>query len=174
MARDAGIHIRPLTGGEWRLFRDFRLAALQAAPGVFTATYAVERDFPQHRWQRTVTGDDHQVFGLFDGNQLVGIAAVFTHRDDPSGRTALLAMSFIEPAYRGRGLSGLLYEVRLDWIAARGTFTRVVVSHRASNEASKRANQRYGFIEVSREPAVWPDGDAEEAVHYELRLSAGG
>jgi RimJ/RimL family protein N-acetyltransferase len=128
-----------------------------------------EQDPPEH-WQDTISGLGNQVFGLFDGDLLIGITAVFADRNDPTGKTALLAMSFILPPYRGRGFSRLLYEARLDWIRVRPQFERVVVSHRASNEASRRANQRYGFIPMSRSAHQWPDGTNEDEVFYELRL----
>ena len=122
------------------------------------------------QWQETIRGQSHQAFGLFDGHRLIGMVASFTWRNDPTGQTAVLAMSFILPENRGRGLSRLLYEARLDWIRAQPQFTRVVVSHRASNEASRRANQRHGFRLTGREPHTWPDGTTEDEIWYELRI----
>jgi RimJ/RimL family protein N-acetyltransferase len=162
------ITIRPLETGEWRLFREFRLQALKAAPGVFATSYEEAAARSPQEWQATIRGLDHQVFGLFDGESLIGITAVFTWRDDPSGQTALLAMSFILPEYRGRGLSRLFYEVRLDWIRRQPQFKRVVVSHRVSNDASRRANQHHGFVPIGRNHNVWPDGESEDEITYEL------
>src|SRR5262249_8965565 len=99
------ISIRPLRRSDWKRFREFRLAALQASPGVFTSSYEQELAYQPAHWQRTITGDDHQAFGLFDNRELIGITAVFTDRNDPSGQTAHLAMSFIKAEYRGQGLS---------------------------------------------------------------------
>ena len=112
--------------------------------------------------------EEHRVFGLFSGGYLIGITGVFTSRHDPTGATALLGMSYIIPGYRRRGLSVLFYEIRLAWIESRPQFARVTVSHRLSNEASRRANQRFGFHLTSRTPNVWPDGTNEEEVCYEL------
>jgi RimJ/RimL family protein N-acetyltransferase len=107
---------------------------------------------------------------LFNGQRLVGITATFTWQGDPSGQTAVLAMSFIRPEYRGRGLSRLLYDARLDWIRTQPQFKRVVVSHRASNEVSRRANQRHGFHPIGRSQRIWPDGAIEDEIWYELRI----
>jgi RimJ/RimL family protein N-acetyltransferase len=122
------------------------------------------------QWQDWIGGPGHQVFGLFDGDRLAGITAVFTSREDPSGETALLAMSFIRPEYRGQGLSAAFYDARLAWVRAHPQFRRVVVSHRQSNEPSRRANQKQGFEFVRRLPRVWPDGGIEDEVFYELRI----
>ena len=116
-------------------------------------------------------GADHQVFGLFDGARLIGITAAFTWRDDPSGETVLLAMSFIIPEYRGRGLSQLLYKARLNWIRAHSQFRRVVIYHRESNEISRRANQRFGFSVLQRASRKWPDDATEDEVLYELKIN---
>lgn len=165
------IVIRALEKSEWEVFRDFRLSALKAAPGVFAFSYDESVTWPDERWQDSIKGPVHQVFGLFDKNNIIGITAVFTDRDDPTGETALLAMSFISPSYRGRGLSRMFYEARLDWIRAQPQFRRVLVSHRKSNEISRRANQRYGFVHLKTVPKAWPDGETEDELFYQLQIS---
>jgi len=165
------ITIRPLISTEWVEFRDFRLQALQAAPGVFHSSYELEVTNGPEQWQRTLTSPTSRVFGLFDEEHLVGITAVFPSSEDPSGRTAILAMSFILPEYRERGLSRLLYKARLDWIRSQGVFKRIVVSHRASNEASRRAIERHGFLPTRSAPRTWPDGTVEDELFYELQIS---
>ncbi|MBL8543244.1 MAG: GNAT family N-acetyltransferase [Hyphomonadaceae bacterium] len=164
------ILIRPLQEDDWAPFRALRLRALQSEPGVFATAYAEAAARPESQWRWTVSGADHQAFGLFDGAALIGITAIFRDSEDPSGATAMLAMSFIEPAYRGRGLSQLFYDARLAWARAHGGFRRIVVSHRASNEASRRANQRHGFTLTGSAPRTWPDGVTEDEISYELLL----
>src|SRR5262249_37871850 len=106
----------------------------------------------------------------FDGARLIGITSVFRWDEDASGVTAILASSFVLPDHRGRGLSRLLYDARLAWLRERGDFKRVVVGHRLSNEASRRADQHYAFTEFRRTPHTWPDGAVEDEVFYELLL----
>ena len=84
----------------------------------------------------------------------------------------MLVMSFILPEYRGQGFSRLLYEVRLDWIRLQSKFLTVIVSHRESNIASRKANQKQGFRFVRRETRKWPDGRVEDELFYELPVSA--
>ena len=165
------ITIRALESSEWESFRDFRLESLKAAPGVFAISYDQAAAGPPEYWQTEIKGHDHQVFGLFDDKRLIGITAAFTYRGDLTGRTALLAMSFILPSHRGRGLSRLLYDARLAWIRAQPQFRRVLVSHRMSNEASRRANQRHGFVHTKNVPHTWPDGETEDEAFYELKIS---
>jgi hypothetical protein len=64
----------------------------------------------------------------------------------------------------------MLFEARLEWIRAHRQFLRVVVSHRGSNEISRRANQRYGFAPTRRAERKWPDGTVEDEVFCELKI----
>ncbi len=163
--------IRALEPSEWETFRDFRLSALKDTPGVFSMTYDAAAIWSPQDWQAEIKGEDHQVFGLFNEERLIGITAAFTYRGDPSGQTALLAMSYIVPHRRGHGLSRLFYDARLAWIREQPQFRRVLVSHRESNEASQRANQRHGFVRTRAAPQTWPDGATENEIFYELVVS---
>jgi len=61
------IHIRPLHAEEWSSFKEFRLAALKLAPGMFAASYDEALARSPETWQHLIAGPRHQVFGLFDG-----------------------------------------------------------------------------------------------------------
>jgi GNAT superfamily N-acetyltransferase len=166
------VAVRALEERDWESLRALRLKALRTEPGVFCALHADEAGKPESEW-RTLTSNvlgGQRVFGLFDGDALVGLSGVFTDRADASGETALFAMSYIEPAYRGRGFARLFFEARLDWVRSRGAFKRVRVSHRRSNDISRRANQRYGFVETHAVERTWPDETQDDEVVYELDL----
>jgi RimJ/RimL family protein N-acetyltransferase len=171
MASEVVLH--ELTGADWRELRALRLRALQSEPGVFFSPYATEAERDEAAWRALASGDAaHQVFGLFDAGRLVGISGVFRDRDDPSGRTAVLGMSYIEPEYRGTGLVTRLYAARIAWARAKPEFERAIVGHRRSNEPSRRAILRSGFTWTGNRPHRWPDGSDEEYVAYEMILRA--
>jgi RimJ/RimL family protein N-acetyltransferase len=165
-----GLTVRALAVSEWGVFRDFRLMALKDAPGAFATSYAQAAQRTPETWQSLVRGPTNQIFGLFDDEHLVGITGAFAWPDDRSGETATLVMSYIAPAYRGRGLSRLLYAAALDWTRAHPCFGRVIVAMRASNAASRRACERHGFKPIRAATRTWPDGATEDGIIYELRL----
>jgi RimJ/RimL family protein N-acetyltransferase len=168
----SSITIRSLDVAEWPQLRDLRLRALEDAPGVYSATYEEVARRSETDWRAMITDPARQVFGLFDVDTMIGITGIFTSSEDSSGQTAVLVMSYIVREYRRRGLSRMLYEARLAWARAHPKLTRIVVSHRESNEASRRANQRHGFVPTGRiDSRVWPDGSTEDEVFYELQLS---
>ena len=71
------IRVRPLGASEWPAFKDFRLMALESAPGMFATSYDEASARSPEAWQETIAGPNHQVFGLFDAAQLIGITGVF-------------------------------------------------------------------------------------------------
>lgn len=166
------ISTRPFRPDEWRLFRDFRLAALQESPGLFFNPYAKEAALPDAHWRHTLENPGHRVFGVFDGESLIGLTAAFTDENDPTGQTALVAMGYIAPSHRGRGLSHLLHEATMPWIRAQPQFKRVVISHRVSNKASRAGILAAGFVETARTgPWDWPDGTQDDDIAYEYVIA---
>jgi RimJ/RimL family protein N-acetyltransferase len=165
------VALRELTAADWRALRALRLHALQSEPGLFFTPYAIEVDHDEAWWIALAGGDaTHQLFGFFDADRLVGMSGVFRDRDDPSGRTAVLGMSYIMPEYRGTGLVARLYAARLAWARAHPEFMRAIVGHRRSNEPSRRAIARSGFVSTGTRPHHWPDGSDEDYVAYEMVL----
>lgn len=163
------IAIRALLPEEWQAFRAVRLAALAESPGNFFRTAAEERARPERDWREMLTSDDGAVFGLFDGERLVGLTAVYIDRAIPARDTAGLGMTWVAPAYRGRGLAATIYAARIGW-ARDKRLARIIVSHRDGNEPSRRAMLAAGFSETGRAPHRWPDGELVDNIDYELPL----
>lgn len=160
--------VRPFAPEAWATFRDVRLTALRTDPGVFSSNHARESARTEEEWRARLTDPDVGTFAVVVGGEVVGMTGIYVDRADP--RTASLWGSWLRPAWRGRGLSVPMYAARLAWARARPAVERVVVSHRASNQASGRANQKHGFVRVGAVDRDWPDGVREPEVLYELRL----
>ncbi len=163
-------YIRALTPQDWTAFRAARLRALSLHPGFYCGTLVDAEQRTPEEWQEMLDGHGKQIFGLFDGDTLIGITAVFTCREDPSGRTGVFAMSFIEPEHRGKGYADLYYKARIDFGLKHLPWTRLCVSHRADNEPSRRAILRHGFTFTGRAAKDWPDGNRMDELLYEIDL----
>lgn len=162
--------LRNLLEQDWALLREIRLRALQADPGVFSSSFASESQMDEAAWRSWLTSPDVGVFGLFDGSAIIGMTGIALRKDDPSGTSAILWGSWIAPNYRGQNLSQQFYEARIAWAKVHPTCTHIIVSHRASNHASKAANQKHGFVFTHTEPKTWPDGTREDSVYYALTV----
>ncbi len=162
------IDIRPLTAADWQMFRAIRLRALATEPGMYGGNHADAAAQPQDWWEGLAQSEASQVFGAWQGATMVGLIGAFAWWEDLDRQTAFIGMLFVDRVMRGRGISTRLLRVALEW--SRSRFRSAVVSHRASNLASRAAILRLGFQEAHREPHVWPDGGTEDAVDYVLTL----
>lgn len=166
------VSIRKLGEKDWLIFSEVRLRALKSDPQVFGSNFERESKFTEADWRSRLQSADSEIFMLFDGAKPVGITGVSVFDEDPSGQTAILWGSWLAPEYRRKGLSNLMYETRIEWAKSRPPINRIVVSHRASNTASKFANQKHGFVFTGTHEKIWTDGKTEDEVCYELRLDA--
>ena len=163
------IYVRPLVPDEWELLRRVRIRAVSMHTHYFLETPEGAENRSESFWRDGLSGIGKCIFGMFDKKDIIGISGVFTHREFPDGKTADFGMTFIEPAYRGLKLSRLFYEARINWARENG-FERIEISHHIENEASKNANQRFGFKYVGEHMRDWPDGTRALDIKYELVL----
>ena len=166
----SSIKIRQLFEEDWEFVRSIRLHALKQAADVFLSNYDKESAYDAETWKNRLRSDEGATFGLFDNDKIVGLTGIFTWKGDETGKTAILAMSFIDAAYRGKGYSKLFYEARIAWAKQKASFDKIRVSHREGNEASRRANQAFGFEYKSKEIVDWPDGSKDFEHIYEMDL----
>ena len=164
------ISIKQLTENDWREFSQVRLTALQTDPKVFGSNYEKESQKTEAEWRSRLQAKDNAIFLLYENETTIGMTCVSIDRDDPTRKTALLWGSWLAPHFRGKGLSELMYQTRIDWAKAQPTVEKIIVSHRASNLASKYANQKHGFDLTHKTGKVWDDGMTEDEIFYELKI----
>jgi RimJ/RimL family protein N-acetyltransferase len=164
------VFIKQLTENDWREFSRVRLTALQTDPKVFGSNYEKESQMTEADWRTRLQAKDNAIFLLYDGETPIGVTAVSVDREDPTKKTALLWGSWLAPHFRGKGLSELMYQTRIDWAKAQPTVEKIIVSHRASNLSSKHANQKHGFDLAHKTEKVWTDGATEDEIFYELKI----
>jgi RimJ/RimL family protein N-acetyltransferase len=162
--------IKQITEDDWRVFSRIRLRALQTDPNVFGSNYEREAGQDEEVWKETLRSPTAAIFIIYADETPAGMTAIAVDRNDPTGKTALLWGSWLAPEYRGKGLSKMMYDARLEWAKAQPTVERIIVSHRASNTASKHANQKHGFKFTHAQEKHWIDGKTEDEVFYELKL----
>lgn len=159
--------IERIAPSQWQNYKLIRLEALKTNPELFGSSYAKEVLYSQDDWIALLENDARAIFALYHLDLLIGLSGVVLNRDNQS--EAILISSFIKEAYRGRGLSQLFFQARIEW-ARQKECAQVIVSHRAGNEASKAANQRCGFVYTYSKESRWPDGLLAEELMYCLSL----
>ena len=164
------ISIKQIDENDWREFREIRLKALKSDPKVFGFSY--ERAVTQSKqdWKEFAGAKNQGIFLIYDDENLIGMTGIFIPQDTIEETTAVLWGSWLEPDYRRKGISDLMYKTRINWAKSQPEIKRIEVSHRESNVASKYANQKHGFKLLREEDKVWHDGVEEKDVIYELRI----
>lgn len=160
--------IEQLEQDDWQLLKAIRLEALSLEPNSFGSNYQKEAPYEEQEWRAFVgNGKDRAIFVLKGDDEVIGVTGIV--RSGEQQQEAVLIASYIRREHRGKGLSRLLYEARLNW-ASRNNFSSVIVSHRESNIASKMANQKFDFQYTGEEDKVWIDGKNEKQIMYRLAL----
>lgn len=162
------IEVRLFTPDEWVFYRGVRLKALKTDPAVFGSAYEKEFMRPDDAWQEALARDDLGVFGIFHYGDVIGMTGIYIDSTDPA--VAGLWGSWLEPAWRGKGISEKMYEARINWAREHPSVKRIRVSHRESNTASKAANQKHGFKFTHARDKIWSDGVSEPELFYELAV----
>lgn len=164
------VSVRQLCIDDWNILRSMRLQALKECEGMYLSSYKQGLERTPEDWQETLTGDDRAIFGLFDGNKPIGLAAVFTWKNDPTQKTGVMAMGYIVSDYRGRGLVRHLYDARIAWAKKHAAIEKLRISHREGNEATKRAAIANGFVYTGQKTIHFGDGTEDADHNYELIL----
>jgi RimJ/RimL family protein N-acetyltransferase len=168
MPQDSNYTICQLFQEDVEIYKAMRLEALQLEAGVFGSSYIHEYAFTYEQWLARLTGENIACFGLFYQQELVGITGIVIDWDDKE--LAHMVQSYIRKAHRGRGLSRLYYDARLQWARNYPGLKAVRTGHRESNITSRAANQHYDFKFAYRESIDWPDGTTEDVLYYDLKL----
>ena len=157
-----------LLPSQWEEYKAIRLQALQTNPETFGSTFVKEAAYTQDDWISLLENQSRAVFALYYSTSIIGLCGVAVKKEDRA--TAILFSAFIKIPFRGKGLSKMFYQTRIDWARQQGC-TSITVSHRIGNERSKAANQRFGFKFSYANEVTWPDGLQEDELIYALQLS---
>lgn len=140
---------------------------MQTNPEMFGSNHVKESAYSDAECQDGLNDPNRAFYGVYHQDEVIGVTGVVLVKEDFT--KAALAASFLRPSYRGKGLAKLMYEARLDW-AREKKCESIIVSHRDGNEASKAANQRFGFEFTHTKETVWPDNVTADEHYYALKL----
>ncbi|BCJ38847.1 hypothetical protein Athai_63500 [Actinocatenispora thailandica] len=140
------IEIRQLTGDDWAIYRDVRLAALTDAPYAFAST--VEREAAFDEWQWRAQLDRATWFVALDGPAALPVGLVGGFAEDDSADLHLIGM-WVRGEVRGRGVAGGLVQRFLGWAAGQRP-AGVVLWVADGNDRAQAFYRRYGFAATGR------------------------
>lgn len=144
-----GISVRRIRTGEWQLFRDLRLAALQESPQSFATTYVSALERSEESWRdqadATAAGSERCTLIAFADGAPVGLGAAY--RDGPEADEAELLQFWVHPVWQRRGVGRALLEALVAW-CGENEVRRVRARVTPGNDRAVRFYQGQGFVRV--------------------------
>ncbi len=163
--------VRRFEAGEWPLYRQLRLRALQDAPEAFCSSYAVEAARPDEQWAQrladaAVTDKDLPLLALLDAQPC---GQLWCKLDAADPGLAHLFQMWVAPEARGSGVGRALLLAALDW-ARRAGAGRVELGVTLSDSPAARLYARHGFANLGL-PQPLREGSGLMVQNMACRLS---
>jgi len=148
-----------LRAADSEAFRALRLEAVQSFGDIFANYYQNMLGRPDDFWRRFCTETaDQCLFGLFDGDRLIGVVGAEKWDKDETGKTALWTYAYLKPEYRGKKLAQELYRAREEWTKKHPRYERAVLSIQEESVRSIEIHEKHGARYLYTEQTRWYDG----------------
>ena len=145
--------IRRLITADAAAFLALRLEALREAPSAFSSSYEEECDTPLSEIEARLAVDSgRNLFGAFDGDELVGIVGVGRETMRKVRHKGYVRTMYVAKAHQGKGVGRRLMEHALAFAATMPGVQRLTLSVTAGNAAATALYASLGFKEFGREP----------------------
>jgi GNAT superfamily N-acetyltransferase len=154
----AMVMVREVTGDDWELMRDVRLAALAEAPSAFGSTYAREAAFTEDQWRGRITERSvtYLAYDETDDAAPAGLAGVYVEDG-----TAEVVSMWVRPGFRGRRVGEALIEAAASWAKSR-SFATLFLWVTAANGPAERLYARCGFASTGESQPLPSDPSQSE------------
>jgi len=195
----AMILVREITGDDWALMRDVRLAALADAPSAFGSSFAREARFTEEQWRGRINERSLTFLAHDDSAKPAAAASTALAGAEPADRgpadqgpagtrpdsalpaglagvyvedgEADLVSMWVRPSARGLGAGEALVEAAAEWARARG-YPTLFLWVTESNAPARRLYERLGFT-LTGESQPLPSDPALPELRMSRTLLAG-
>jgi ribosomal protein S18 acetylase RimI-like enzyme len=168
--------IRTLSPADASAFHTLRLRALREEPQAFGSAYEDELTrTPEQIVARLQAGNpDSHVFGAFDGEELVGLAALWREVGQKMRHRASVHAVYVAPEARGRGIARQLIDHIIAHARDLDGLRDVALAVTVGNAAARQVYLAAGFVPYAIEPRhLCIDGVYYDFEHMILDLEGG-
>ena len=136
------------------VLRELRLEALQNRPIAFASDYEEESQFPLSRTEEQLSDQTgNAVFVAVVDSRLIGMTGIGQYRHTKEKHNGIIWGVYVQPAWRGKGISGQMIEACIGWAKDRSVkFVRLGVA--AVNTSALNSYIRAGFRVYGVEPQI--------------------
>ncbi len=145
--------IRRLVPSDAFVHRALRIEAIVTTPYTFAeeVSRAMARTAVEHALALSPTAET-STFGAFDGDVLVGMAAL-TQKRAPFDHIAKMSSVFLKESHRGSGLAADLVAT-VERVAGERGIGRLTLAVAVQNDAARRFYDRMGYVPYGVEPCA--------------------
>lgn len=153
----------------WRLRRE----ALELEPASFGESVQEFVAVPVATYAERIRngGEESFIFGVFDGERLVGMSGFFREKRDKRRHKGTVWGVYVTPEYRGRGVGRAVMRGLLEAVRELPGLACVYLTVTSANSPARRLYVSLGFRGFGVEPrALAVDGSLFDEEHMVLRL----
>jgi ribosomal protein S18 acetylase RimI-like enzyme len=152
--------IRRLVPSDAAAFQVLRLAALRDCPSAFSSSHEEECGTPLATIEGRLASDSgRNLFGAFDGAELVGMVGVGREGARKLRHKAFIRGMYVARAHRSNGVGRQLLEHALAFAESMQGLGQITLAVTAGNAAALALYESMGFHVIGREPrALFVDG----------------
>jgi RimJ/RimL family protein N-acetyltransferase len=150
--------------GDWRAYREIRLAALKESPSAFASAWQSEASFTEAQWKERAHGSQDGEAGTIivaidDAGRWVGLAGGY-RPGDREAEAELISM-WVAPESRGSGIGMELVSAVLAWADGHRAAT-VGLWVNSTNRSAISLYARAGFVPTGESDKLPSDPDQDE------------
>ena len=139
---------RRLTAADVDAYKAIRIEGLTSEPAAFGSSLDEEASQPDGYWSERLGRSF--MFGLFEGEALIGCAGFYIEGMEKVRHRAHLVGVYLRPAARGRGAGQLLLGAVIE--EARRRVKQLHLAVTTDNEPARRLYERMGFVVYGEDP----------------------
>jgi|GEM_PF-5419638 len=164
-------YTRLLNADDAGQYRALRQSILEQGGGkYFSDSYIRESSFKAVDWKNWCSpSPQHCIIGTFHGQRLIGIMGIIAY-GPAQDCAAEWELTWVDPEYRGMGISRASYQIEESWTVAHG-YKKAVVFIREDNTRSMAIRKKQGFIFQHDKSETWADGSVAKASRFEKTLT---
>lgn len=144
---------RKIKEDEWQKYKKIRLEALKNDPQAFGSSYERENQKSDNEWKEKLmlsnTDDSKKIFVGID-NDSNGFLAIGGAYAENLGEWNVIAI-YVNPKYRGQGVSKILLSEIINTLKARGNVKRLILRVNVNQQAAVNLYRSLGFVIINKE-----------------------
>jgi RimJ/RimL family protein N-acetyltransferase len=144
--------VRKLTWDDFENWNALRTMALDEDPVSFGSSNEDETPKREALYKRNLEEPDHFIVGLFDDEEIIGIAGFYRHNYLKVNHKGTVWSVFVPPEHQGKGLGRKLMEGLLKNAFVINGLEQILIGATANNAAALGLYKNLGFKEYGREP----------------------